>query len=428
MNATVLGALFATLITGNVLGITLALFGLIIIQFMVQANFSVTPIGIWNLFNNFTFVAVPLFILLGNVLVETGLAARIYAALAPLFARLPGKLLQTNIGMATVFSAICGSSTATSSVVGAMAYEELVRRGYNRGAVVGSIAGGGTLGILIPPSISLIIYGSWQGVSIGKLFLAGIVPGLVVSVAFMTYIALLSYLRPGTVPRGETVVPLVSALRGSVFAWPFLVLIFAILGTMFLGLATATEAAAGGVGAAILLAMAYRAFSVARLWRAVYSTVQIFGVLALILIGASILSQALVLSGLPRDLLVWVGTRGLSDAAVLAAIYLTYLVLGCFLGPVEMMLITLPFTYPLITGMGYDPVWFGIALVILIEVGLLTPPMGINLFVAMAIAKGSVSLTETAIAALPYVLLLGVVLVLISIFPAIVMYPLSLVS
>lgn len=407
----------AALVCAGLLGLVLAASGLAVLQWHMAGNLSPIANALWNIFNSFTLTAVPMFILLGELLGVTGLARRIYAGLAPLFERLPGGLMQSNIGVCTAFSAISGSSTATSAVVGSIAYREMAQRGYSRAPVAASIAAGGTLGILIPPSVAMIVYASMTDTSVGNLFLAGIVPGLALAGLFMVYIAVAARLRP-IAPRSE-VMPLAQALRNSAQAWPFLLLIFAILGTMFLGLATPTEAAALGVFAVIILAVVYREFTVRRLWAALKSTTLVFSALALIIAGAVILSQAVALTGMPRTLLAQVQSSGLSPLAALLLVYLLYLVMGSLFGPLEMMLITLPFTFPLITGLGYDPVWFGIVLVILIEVGLLTPPVGINLFVLLAITEGDLTLGEIAAAAVPYWFIMLAFLVVLTAVPAI---------
>lgn len=413
------GLLTAALASGAWLGVTLGLFGLLIFQFQVGGNFSVLSTSIWNTFNSFALTSIPVFIFLGEVLGETGIAMRVYNAIAPLFSRLPGGLLQTNIGTCTLFSAISGSSTATAAVVGSVAYEELEQRGYHRAGIVGSIAAGGTLGILIPPSIPMIIYGSWQDVSIGKLFLAGVLPGILMAVMFMIYIGIRARLRPAEIGREDKFVPLGKALILSMQAWPFLVLILSILGTTFGGFATPTEAAALGAATAILLAALYGQLTLKRLWNALRNTTQVFGQIALILIGAAVLSQAVSLAGIPKELLAIVSKMNVGPLALLALVLGLYLVLGCVLTPIEMLLITLPFVFPLLTGAGYDPVWLGVMLVIMIEIGLLTPPVGINLFVLMATSKGQVSLGEAAWASLPFWLLQILMLCLLTMFPQI---------
>jgi tripartite ATP-independent transporter DctM subunit len=415
-----LGVTAGALLSGAMLGLVLAAVGLVILQFHMGGNFTPLANATWNIFNSFTLTAVPMFILLGELLGQTGLARRIYGALSPLFARLPGGLMQTNIGVCTAFAAISGSSTATSAVVGSIAFDEMVDRGYPPVALAGSIAAGGTLGILIPPSIPMIIYGSMTDTSVGALFLAGVVPGVALALLFMLFIAVRS-LRRRDVPAGERL-GLWRAARLSVHAWPFAALVAAILGTMFLGLATPTESAALGVFAVLALALLYRELTWQRCWEALKTTTLIYSALSLIIIGAVVLSQAVALTGLPQQLLMWLKAAQFDRWVVLLFVYLLYIVLGMFFGPLEMMLVTLPFTFPLVTGLGFDGVWFGVALVILIEIGLLTPPVGINLFVMMSISKNRLSLGATALAALPYVGLMLLMLVAITLFPFIVLW------
>ncbi len=420
--AAALVALFAVmLLSGNLIAVILILFALVIIQFTFGGNFGVLPDGLWNLFNSFVLTALPMFILLGELMSKTGISRRIYSSLAPLFSRLPGQLVQTNIGTCTLFSAVCGSSQATAAVVGAIAYDELDRQGYKPRWIAGSLAAGGTLGIMIPPSLALIIYGWWEDVSIGRLFVAGIVPGLMTAGMFMTYIAVMAKKRPDEFPRTE-VVPLGQAIRTSVAAWPFLVLVFTILGTLILGLATPTESAALGVTATLILAALYRQLSFRAVWEALLDTALVMSTIGFIIVGATVLSQALALSGAPARVSQLIAESGLSPLLVLLGIYLLYLVLGTLLAAIEMLLITLPLTFPVVIGLGHDPVWFGIAVVMLIEIGMLTPPLGMNLFVILAISRGRLKLGELALACIPFWLILMVSLAIITIFPEIVLF------
>jgi tripartite ATP-independent transporter DctM subunit len=419
--AALLGLLGLTLLTGNLIAVTLILFGLLIIQFTFDGNFSVIGNGLWNLFNSFVLTALPVFIFLGEVLAKTGISRQIYSSLAPLFSHLPGQLVQTNIGSCTLFSAVCGSSQATAAVVGSIAYGELERQQYKPRWIAGSIAGGGTLGILIPPSLALIIYGWWQEVSIGRLFVAGLIPGLMTAGFFMLYIGIAATLRPEDFPQREPA-PLWPALKTSMNVWPFLILVFAILGTIILGLATPTESAALGAATALLLALLYRRLSLGVLWEALMETVRVMSTIGFIIIGATVLSQALALSGLPASVSKAVAESGLPAIAILFSVYALYLVLGCLLAAIEMLLITLPFTFPLITELGYDPVWFGIAVVMLIEIGMLTPPLGMNLFIILGVSEGRMSLGEVARACVPFWLILMVSLGLVTLFPAIALF------
>ncbi|MBP8296228.1 MAG: TRAP transporter large permease [Burkholderiales bacterium] len=417
-----LGLGLITLASGSMIGVALILFGLLIIQFQFGGNFSVLGDSLWNILNSWVLTALPMFILLGEILAKTGIAERIYTSIAPIFNRLPGQLIQTNIGACTLFSAVSGSSQATSAVVGSIAYGELVRRKYSPKWIAGSIAAGGTLGILIPPSLPFIIYGWWQEVSIGKLFVAGIVPGLLLASMFMLYIGISAKLRPEQFPAPERRVPLGRALLMSMNAWPFLALIFAVLGTLVMGLATPTESAALGAAAALVLAVAYRQFSLRMLWAALMDTVLIMSTISLVIVGATVLSQAMALSGIPAAMAKAVSASGLPPIVILLGIYLLYIVLGCVLAAIEMMLITLPFTFPLVVAIGYDPVWFGVALVLLIEIGLLTPPVGMNMFIVVAISRGEMSLGQVARACVPFWLIQMSLLALVTIFPEIVLF------
>ena len=419
--SSLLGLFGLTLLTGNLIGITLILFGVIIVQFGFNGNFSVLGNGLWNLFNSFALTALPVFIFLGEIMAKTGISRQIYSSLAPLFSYLPGQLVQTNIGSCTLFAAVCGSSQATAAVVGTIAYKELERQKYKPNWIAGSIAAGGTLGIMIPPSLALILYGWWEEVSVGRLFVAGVLPGLMTAAFFMLYIGVSAKAKPGDFPPRERA-PLWYAIKASIKVWPFLILVFAILGTLILGLATPTESAALGAATALILAAFYRQLTLKVLWEALLDTVLVMSTIGLIIIGATVLSQALALSGVPSGIAQAVAEAGLPPILVLLAVYALYLVLGCLLAAIEMLLITLPFTFPLIVGLGYDPVWFGIAVVMLIEIGMLTPPLGMNLFIILAVSKGKMSLGDVAKSCIPFWIILMFSLALITMFPQIALF------
>lgn len=400
----------ATVLTGAVLGAALGLVGFAILHF---ASGGATQLGVqaaWNVLNEFTITAIPMFILLGEVLVASGLAGGAYRALQPLFARVPGGLLHTNIAVCTVFGAVSGSSMSVAAAVGSVAYPELKRRGYDRAAVVGSLAGGGTLGLLIPPSLSLLIYGALTDVSIGKLFLAGVLPGLMMALLFMLYIGIAAWRRPHLTPDDGARVPFGRALGGLVQLLPLLILIVAVLGTLFAGIATPTEAAAVGVLATIIIGRLFGELSLARFWQALVNTVVTYATIGFVFIGAVVLAQSISALGLPQALLKSVEAMALSKYLVLAIVIAIYFVLGCIFDGLSMMIMTLPIVFPLLTGLGFDPIWLGVIVTIMIEVGMLTPPVGMNLFVLVGITGREVELGEAARAALPYwgLLLLGV--------------------
>lgn len=411
IGAWLLGLLSATVLSGAVLGAALGLTGFALLHVAVGGATRLGVQTVWNTLNEFTLSAVPLFILLGEVLVASGLARGVYRALAPFFARLPGGLLHTNIAVCTVFGAVSGSSMSVAAAVGSVAYPELKSRGYDRPAVVGSLAGGGTLGLLIPPSLALLIYGALTDTSIGRLFIAGVLPGLMMAAIFMAWILWSAARNPAIAPETERP-PLALALRGLPAVLPLVALILAVLGSLFAGIATPTEAAGVGVAAAALLGFTIGDLTLRRLGEALIGTARIFAVIAMVFIGALVLAQAVSMLGLPQQMLQAVGEWGLSRWALLAVIVLIYLILGCFFDGLSMMIMTLPLVFPLLTGVGFDAVWLGVVVTLMIEIGMLTPPVGMNLFVLVGMTRGEVTLPDAARAALPYwlALLLGVLL------------------
>lgn len=416
-----LGVLLFILVTGNYIGTALGLLGLSIFYLFTDVPLVVIGNNLWKILDSYTFAAIPLYFLLGEMISVTGIAQRIYGSVAPLFGRLPGGLLQSNIGTCALFAAISGSSTATTAAIGSIAYNELQDRGYSSRPLIGSLAGGGTLGILIPPSTILILYGALQRVSVGKLFVSGIIPGIIIAVFYMLYIGIYSTLKPDATPK-EPRVPLLKALKISVQVWPFFILMAAVLGTVIAGLATATEAAAIGVMASLALAAGFRQLSFKAIKEALVGTLSTFSSLTAIFIGATILAQSVAFSGLPEYLLSLIEGLAVNRYAIVFLIYFLYLILGCFFEPFSMMFITLPIVYPIITQLGFDPVWFGIVMVMVIEIAVLTPPLGMNLFVLMAVSKGKHSLLETAIAAIPYWMILFTSLIIFTFFPGIVLW------
>lgn len=411
------GLLAAFVFTGAVLGAALGLTGFAILHFFAGGASSLGVQAVWNVFNTFTLTAIPLFILLGEVLVASGLAGGVYKALSPLFARVRGGLLHTNIVVCALFGAVSGSSLSVAAAVGSVAYPELTRRGYKRRAVIGSLAGGGTLGLLIPPSLSLLIFGALTETSIGQLFLAGVLPGLLAAALFMGWIAFSAWRDPSIAPDTGERVPWGETLRSVLSVWPIVVLIAAVLGSLFAGLATPTESAAVGAAAAIVLGFTRGHLTVGKLVRAFGSTALTFAVIAFVFMGAVVLAQSISILQLPQKLLEAIAELGVPAAATLAVVVLLYLLLGLFFDGLSMMIMTLPIVFPLLTGVGYDPVWVGVMVTLMIEVGMLTPPVGMNLFVLVGITRQEATIGEAARGAFPYWLLLLVTLVLLTLVP-----------
>ena len=412
------GVLGLTVMSGAVLGAALGLTGFAILEIF---GGGVTRLGVQAVFNvlaEFTLTAIPLFILLGDVLVASGLATGIYKAMSPLFGRLRGGLLHTNIAVCTVFGAVSGSSMSVSAAVGSVAYPELSQRGYDRRLVVGSLAGGGTLGLLIPPSLSLLIYGALTDTSIGKLFLAGVLPGLMMAALFMVYIEITVRRQPSLAPQ-EPRMPWGETLRATMAVWPRLVLILAVLGSLFAGIATPTESAAVGVAAAVLLGFTMGDLTWPKLAKTFLSSASTFAVIALVFMGAVILAQSISLMQLPQKMLETISGVGMSPLVLLVVIVFIYLLLGMIFDGLSMMVMTLPVVFPLMTGLGFDAIWLGVVITMMVEIGMLTPPVGMNLFVLVGITQGKVSLAEAAMGALPFWILLMVGVAILTVVPGI---------
>ncbi|RTE66493.1 TRAP transporter large permease [Amphritea opalescens] len=408
--------------TGALLGAGLGLTGFILLHFQGNGASALAINSVWNLLTEFTLSAVPLFIILGDILLASGVSQRVYNGLTPLFRKIPGQLLHTNIAVCTLFGAVSGSSTATAAAIGSVSYPELKQRGYSPSMVVGTLAAGGTLGLLIPPSLALLIYGATQNVSIGKLFMAGLIPGVIIAVCFSAWIFIRASIGTKVAPPATEPFCWKEVRQGLMQVWPLPILIFFVLGTIYMGIATPTEAAALGVAAAIVIGFSWGDLTITTLWKAFHNASFMFGAIALILVGTSILAQAVSLLGLPRAAVEMISDLGFGRYGVLVMVILVYLLLGCFFDGISLLLMTLPITFPMVTSMGFDPVWFGIIVTLLMEVGMITPPVGLNLFVLSAITKNEVNVTQAAKASLPYWLILLMAVALLTISPSIVLW------
>ncbi|CAN5649568.1 TRAP transporter large permease subunit [soil metagenome] len=421
----IIGGLFLPLLLLFVLSIPIAaalfLVALVGIHFFTAVPaLQIASNIVWNSTNSYTLVALPLFIFMGELLLRTRVAKRMFDGLAPWLGALPGGLLHVNVVACALFAAVSGSSVATTATVGKITIPELLARGYGERLVVGSLAGAGTLGFLIPPSIVLVIYGILAQVSIGQLFIAGILPGLLLAAGFMLYLAAVGYARPDLAPRQEERYSRGQRLRGLLDLAPVTVLIVAVLGTIYLGLATPTESAAIGVVGAALLGLVYRTLSLQGFLEAVSGTVRTTSMIGLIIAAAALLSTAMGYIGIPRALTQWIGSLALSPYLLIAALALLYILLGLFLDGISMIVVTLPITLPLITAAGFEPLWFGIFLVLMVETAQITPPVGLNLFVIQGISGRSI--TFVARAAAPFFFILLGVTALVTAFPEIVAY------
>jgi C4-dicarboxylate transporter DctM subunit len=365
--------------------------------------------------------ALPMFIWMGEVLFRSRLSEEMFSGIAPWVGKVPGKLLHTNILGCGIFAAISGSSAATAATIGKMSIPELTRRGYNKNQILGTLAGSATLGLLIPPSIILIVYGVATEQSIARLFVAGILPGIMLMLLFGGYVMIWSLLNPNGIPTGEAEhLSFRAKLRRSRPLIPVMLLIVGVIGSIYGGLASPTESAAVGVALAHLLSWKGGSMNRDTFTSALMGTVKTSSMIAFILMGAHFLTTSMAFTGIPRELATWINTLDLSPNMLLIALTLFFILLGCFLDGISVVVLTTSVILPMVEAAGIDPLWFGIYLVIVVEMSQITPPVGFNLFVIQGLTGDNI--LRIAWAALPYFLLILSAVVLITLFPAIVTY------
>lgn len=410
---------FLLLFLGTGVWIGLALMGC---AWAVLAIFIEQPAGdamitvIWSSATSWSLTALPLFIWMGEILYRTRLSENLFRGLAPWMSRLPGGLLHTNIAGCTLFAAISGSSAATLTTVGKMTMPELRKRGYSEKMVVGTLAGAATLGLMIPPSLTLIVYGVTVNESISKLFVAGIIPGLVLAGLFMGYIAIWSLLFDRkNHSNDEPKMSFMHKLQESRFLFPLVMLIALVIGSIYSGLATATEAAAIGVVGAFGLSALQGNFNWVNCRDSLLGAVRTTAMISLILMGASFLALAMGFTGLPRLLAQWIETLQLSPINLIVALTLFYIVIGMFLDGISSVVLTMAVVEPMIRAAGIDVIWFGIFIVVVVEMAQITPPVGFNLFVLQGITKHEVG--YIAKAAFPMFLVMALMVVILVVFP-----------
>ncbi|MGE4048806.1 MAG: TRAP transporter large permease [Acetobacteraceae bacterium] len=416
--ALIMGAALALLMAiGQWTAMALGSVGMLML-WLARGEMGLNSVGsvIWNTANSYILIAAPMFLLLGEVILRSGVSTHFYRGVAAMMGRTPGGLLHANIVACAMFSAISGSSVATAAAVGTVAIPEMTQRGYARRIVFGSLAAGGTLGILIPPSIVMILYGALVEESIAKLFMAGLIPGLLMAGLFMVYIALHAWLWPGDVPEREPAMPWGERIRHILHVLPIITLFLVVLGSMYFGLATPTEAAVVGALGAIALAWAYGGLTLPIFADALIATVRTTCMVLFIIVGAQILSNALTYTGVSRGVSEWIVGLDLSRWLLLIALVALYLILGCFVDGVSMIYITLPVLFPVVLAAGFDPVWFGVVLTILIELGQITPPVGLNLFTIHGISGGA-PFSEVVIGSVPFVVVMVLTILLLAVWP-----------
>ncbi len=372
----------------------------------------------WNGVNSFTYTAVPMFVLMGSLLMRAGISRSLFDGLVVWMGRMPGGLAQATLGASGLFAALSGSSIATAATIGKAAGQEMLERGYRPSLALGSIAGGGTLGILIPPSVPMIIFAAMVGVSVTKLFVAGIVPGLMVLGTMMLAVLVWALVRPGDAMRGRRY-SLGEKMRAVLDFGPFLALIVAVIASLYFGVVTATEAGAFGAALALLLAAVYRRLSFGMLGGALLETAALTGGILFIVVGAGTLSWLVDYLHIATEMVEAVRESDLSTPMVLALLMVVYLVLGMFIDPISMMLMTVTIAWPIVEHAGYDALWFGVALMMMIEVGIITPPVGLILFVLRGLFPET-PFKDISAGALVFVAVILANVALIAVFPQIV--------
>ncbi|AVP57534.1 TRAP transporter large permease [Pulveribacter suum] len=414
-----IAALFLILASGVWIGLTLSGVAWIGMQlFSSRPAGDAMAVTIWGSSSSWTLTALPLFIWMGEILFRTRLSQDMFRGLAPWVQSLPGRLLHTNVVGCTIFAAVSGSSAATCATIGKMTLPELTRRGYPAHMVVGTLAGASTLGLLIPPSIIMIVYGVTAEVSISQLFIAGVLPGVLLAALFSGYIMLWALRHPTQVPQAEGRMTLLQKLSESRALIPVVLLIAAVLGSIYTGVATATEAAAVGVVGSLVLSGVQGSLNWGSFRDSLMGATRLYCMIALILAGAAFLTLAMGYIGLPRHLAEWIASLGLSRAQLIAALAVFYIVLGCFLDGISMVVLTMGVIMPTVQAAGIDPLWFGIFVVLVVEMAQITPPVGFNLFVLQGMTGRH--LPWIAKVALPMFLLMCAAVTLIYVFPGIV--------
>ncbi len=431
-------ALLAAFKAGSPWSIIIALLVLVVAAVPVAAVLGILSLGldevfmrgrlsramgefVWEQQKNFLLIAIPMFILMGEIILRSGIAQRMYSAVAIWLNWLPGGLMHANVASCAIFAATSGSSVATAATIGVVAVPEIERRNYNEKLFLGSIAAGGTLGILIPPSINLILFGFITDTSVPELFIAGIVPGLMLSGLFLVAILIACLMRPAwggektTATWGQRFLSLLDL-------GPPLVLILGVMGSIYGGFATPTEAAAVGVIFALLLAALFRKLSLGMLLMAFEGTMRTTAMIMLIILAAVFLNFILGFIGVTQALIGYIDELGWTPLQTMLALVVFYLILGMFMETLSMMLTTVPVVFPIVVAMGYDPVWFGILVIVLMETALITPPIGVNLYVVQGIREKAGPFGDVAWGALPFVLMMIAMVLLLIAFPGIALW------
>ena len=408
---------------GSGIWVALSMIGVSAIGMML---FTSRPVGdamattIWGTSSSWTLTALPLFVWMGEILFRTKLSENLFKGLSPWMQRLPGGLIHVNVVGCALFAAISGSSAATVATVGKMSIPELRKRNYPEKILLGSLAGSGTLGLLIPPSIILIIYGVAVQESIAKLFIAGIIPGIMIALIFMSYVIIWSLINKKSMPKIIEKYSFLEKIKRSKQLLPVIILISAVIGSIYTGIATATEAASLGVVGALILSYFQKSLTLKTFKSSLLGATKTSCMIAFILAGSTFLSLAMGFTGLPRNLALWIQNMELSPYVLIFVLMIFYIILGMFLDGISAVVLTMAIIEPMIRQAGFDMIWFGIFLVIVVEMAQITPPVGFNLFVLQGMAKKDMG--YIARSAFPLFLLMVLAVILVVIFPEIALW------
>ncbi|WP_031483062.1 TRAP transporter large permease [Maridesulfovibrio frigidus] len=374
----------------------------------------------WNTLNSWPLSALPLFILMGEILYRTSISTRLLNGLVPWLSNVPGKLYHINVVACSLFAAVSGSSAATTATVGKITYNELSSRGYHKSLAIGSLAGSGTLGFLIPPSLIMIIYGILSDTSIGQLFIAGVIPGLMLATSYSVYIMIRCMITPELVPQEKETFTAAQRIASLKDLFPVLLLITLVLGGIYAGLTTPTEAAVIGVLGALAIAMWFKNLTIANFKEALLSAVKTSGMICFIIAGAAFLSQVVGFLGIATALSKFIATLGLSPYMLIFVLGLMYVMLGMILDGISIVVMTLPIVLPIVIAGGFDPLWFGIFVVFMVELSQVTPPVGFSIFVIQYITNDDVK--DILKATFPFFLIMVFMVIIVTVFPEIVFY------
>jgi len=401
-------------------------FSLLAVGLIGMTLFTSAPVGqvlattVWGTSNSWALAALPLFIWMGEILFRSRLSDDLFSGLAPWMTHLPGRLMHVNIIACGIFAAVSGSSAATAATIGKMAIPELKKRGYDERMTIGTLAGSGTLGLLIPPSIILIVYGVATEESIARLFVAGILPGIFLVLLFMGYVVVWALMNPDKVPLEDAAIGWRERLLATGRLIPVLLLIIGVIASIYFGIASPTDAAAVGVLLSLMLSRLYGTLNRSTFFDGLLGATRTSCMIAFILAGAAFLTVAMGFTGIPRLLAAWIGSLDLSPYMLLAALTIFFIVLGCFLDGISVVVLTTAVILPMVEQAGIDKIWFGIYLVVVVEMSQITPPVGFNLFVIQGLTGHNI--LKVAHAALPFFMLLLVTVVVITLVPDIVSY------